>query len=158
MLSQQPKWIRLGLGLIAASVLLGCSLFSPVDFETGNPPVLDQPIEPSAGRAQIGRMWTTTGVDENSCPVDQETVFRGDEPIYVAAELLEAQPGVRLMARWSREGQPFEDTPVITTDRAYQDQCLEFHITPDRPLPSGAYDVTLYVNGQPVERAEFQVR
>jgi hypothetical protein len=146
--------------LIAAMVLLGCSLFSPVGYNTGNPPAggVGVPSGNTTGNVQIGRVWTASNVDQNSCPTDRRDAFSGSQTIFMAAELVYVPRGTSLMARWAREGRPFEDTPVITTDRDYQNQCLEFHVDPSQTLQSGNYSVTLLVNGQPAQSANFQVR
>ena len=61
--------------------------------------------------------------------------------------------------RWSRDGNPYEDSPTITADRDYTDTYLEFHLQPTGgSFESGSYSVQIYVNGNPGPETSFTIR
>lgn len=68
------------------------------------------------------------------------------------------EEGTTFFARWSRDGEPFEDSGEITADRDYTDTYIEFHLENiEEQWETGSYSVLLFVNGYPTERVEFTV-
>lgn len=148
--------------LFLLSVACACPGFSNPGRSAATPVPQSEPSGSQPAPARIGQVVTAASVEANSNrPIDVTTTFAQNTPIiYMVAEVQEIEPGTTVFARWSRNGQPFEDTSTITADRRYTNTFLEFHIQPKDPsaLPPGDYSVTLYVNGNPYETVNFTVR
>ena len=110
--------------------------------------------------AVLGRTVTAAGIGDHNAPVDETSTFNAsDDRIYVVAEAQSIDPGTVLFARWSRDGQPFEDSPELKANQAYQDTFVEFHLEPvSGDFNPGQYNVQLFVNGNPSQQASFTVR
>jgi hypothetical protein len=64
-----------------------------------------------------------------------------------------------MFARWSYEGEPFEDSTAVTADRDYENTYVEFHLENlTDTMEEGDYSVQLFVNGNPVETVDFTVQ
>jgi len=110
--------------------------------------------------ADLGQVVMARGIGDGNRPISPTNSFSSSEDvIYCVVEAKRIDEGTSFYARWSYEGEPFEDTPVITADRQYTDTYIEFHIEPKRlgVLKTGKYSVKIYVNGNPVKTVEFQV-
>lgn len=111
----------------------------------------------NTGGAELGRLFTTTRVDQNGCPTDDVEEFYSDEPIYVSVEESYIPAGTELFARLNYEGQPVEDTDVIRAERDRQ-TCVWFVFEPVGGFNPGNYSVELFVNGSMVESLPVYVR
>ena len=94
-----------------------------------------------------------------NAPVNETDTFSASQDyIYVVAEADSIERGTTMFARWSREGQPFEDSSELTADRDYTNTYIEFHLENlENSMETGDYSVQLFVNGNPVETVDFQV-
>ena len=92
--------------------------------------------------------------------MDQRTEFRTTDPIiYVVARVNRVAQGTTVFARWSKDGQPYEDSDSITADREYTNNFLEFHLQPTQgTFEKGNYSVQIYVNGNPGPTTDFTIR
>jgi hypothetical protein len=114
----------------------------------------------AAQGAVLGRTVTAEGIGDHNAPVNETSTFKAsDDRIYVVAEAQSIDPGTILFARWSRDGQPFEDSPELKANQAYQDTFVEFHLEPvSGDFDPGQYKVQLFVNGNPAKEAAFSVQ
>lgn len=148
---------KVGVWVLIAFFLLACSCGFSNPFSRGEP-------TPNANFAgtQLGDLTMAGAIESGSNePRDIRDTFPPDVPIiYVVAEIIRVEPGTSVYARWSREGEPFEDSPSITADRVYENTNLEFHIEPvaGRTLEPGEYTVQIYINGNPGPTATFTIR
>lgn len=116
---------------------------------------------PIVSGVEFGDVVMAKGIGANNEPISKTTTFSTSEDvIYVVAYCKHIESGTALYARWSYEGEPFEDTAVITADRDYDDTYVEFHIEPTSigVLKAGNYTVKIYVNGNPVKTVSFKVQ
>ena len=144
---------RAGLILLAMILALsGCSLLNQSsDVQSG----------PTAAQgAVLGRVVTAEQIGERNAPVNETNTFdAAQDRIYVVAEAQRIDPGTAMFARWSRDGRPFEDSPLVTANKAYQDTFVEFHLEPVQGnFDPGQYTVQIFVNGNPDKQADFTVR
>lgn len=160
-----PRWGRLAAILMILSVFLvacgACAIPYFGDDAPGREPDQAPAIEPDAsGAVQFGQVVTAGGIGQGNRPMDESSTFDMNAPIiYVVAEAERVEAGTTMFARWYRDGEPFEDTPVITADRDYTDTFVEFHIEPDQvQLEPGRYSVQIFANGNPGPTVDFTVR
>lgn len=138
---------------LAALMLAGCGLFGGAARERQNE------NEAITEGARFGDIVTAEGIGDQNAPIEVTDTFNASQDfIYVVAEADYIEQGTTMFARWSRDGEPFEDSSELTADRDYSDTYVEFHLQnlEDRMEP-GDYSVQLFVNGNPVETVDFQV-
>lgn len=160
----------LALGTLSLLVLLSIACGACGSF--GNPRRPPPTPSPSStagrGAADIGEVVTARSVGPNNEPQDiTETFSRTDPVIYMVAKIRRLGAGTSVLARWARDGRPFEDSPTIIADRNYTDAWLQFQIRCEQQgdicdgpgsFKPGNYTVTLYVNGDPLATRDFVVR
>jgi hypothetical protein len=168
----KSKWILLIGGLlvcgVCALILTGGNLLRG-NPTTSVPPVSQGapandftpvPIDQGSGEnVQLGEVVTARTLKTKNQPGEVTTQFSQSEPvIYAVTQGRQVPQGTHIFARWSRDGQPIEDTNEIVADRTYQDTYIEFHIAPSGvALTPGDYTVQFFVNGNPGPMAEFTV-
>lgn len=138
---------------LAVMLLAGCGLFGGAERER------QQENEAVTEGVQLGRVVTAEGIGAENAPVAETDTFNASQDyIYVVAEADRIEEGTTLFARWSREGEPLEDSSELTADRDYSNTYIEFHLENlnDR-FETGDYSVQLFVNGNPVETVDFRV-
>ncbi|MDQ2809848.1 MAG: hypothetical protein M3Z04_23465 [Chloroflexota bacterium] len=115
---------------------------------------------PTGSGPQISTLTLTTAVAAGNSPANPTQTFATGVPIiYAVADTRNIRAGDTFFARWSRNGQPLEDTKQLVADRAYPRTNTEFHIQPSgRPFQAGNYTVQVYINGNPGPQAAFVVR
>jgi hypothetical protein len=138
--------------LLAFSVT-GCGLFGGATRER------QQENEAITQGVQLGRVVMAEGIGDQNAPVNETDTFSASQDyIYVVAEADSIERGTTMFARWSRDGQPFEDSSELTADRDYTNTYVEFHLENlENSMETGDYSVQLFVNGNPVETVDFQV-
>lgn len=131
----------------------GCGLFGGAARER------QQENEAITQGVQLGRVVMAEGIGEQNAPVNETDTFSASQDyIYVVAEADSIARGTTMFARWSRDGQPFEDSSELTADRDYTNTYIEFHLENlENSMETGDYSVQLFVNGNPVETVDFQV-
>lgn len=133
--------------------LLGCGLFSNPARER------QQENEEISSGTVLGETVTAEGIGNKNAPVGVTDTFNSSQDyIYVVVEADYIEDGTTLFARWSKDGEPFEDSSEITADRDYDNTYVEFHLEnlQDR-MEEGDYSVQIFVNGNPVKEAHFSV-
>jgi hypothetical protein len=139
--------------LLVALFVSGCGLMN-TSTDAQSPSV--------AEGAELGRLVTAESIDtaNRNAPVNETSTFStSDQAIYAVVEAQRIDPGTTLFARWSRDGQPFEDSTEIKANQQYQDTYVEFHLQPvNKPIDPGNYTVQIFVNGNPAKQAEFTVQ
>ena len=112
--------------------------------------------------AQLGRIVTAESIDttRNNAPVNETNTFSQEQrAIYAVVEAQRIDPNTTMFARWSRDGQPFEDSQEIKADKQYQNTYVEFHLEPtNKAIDPGNYTVQVFVNGNPAKQANFTVQ
>lgn len=139
--------------LLVVTLLSGCGLFNRAERQRAN-----ENAAVTEG-ADLGRIVMAEGIGQNNEPVGETDSFSASQDyIYMVAEADYIEQGTTLFARWSRDGEPFEDSSEITADQDYQDTYVEFHLENlQSRMESGDYSVQLFVNGNPVDEIEFTV-
>lgn len=141
---------------VLAFFLVACSLGNPLGRNA------EPTANPNFAGAELGELVTAGAIESGSnAPRDARNNFSTNDPIiYVIAEITRIEAGTSVFARWSRDEEPFEDSPPITADRLYENTYLEFHIEPTggTTLEPGDYSVQLYINGNPGPSVDFTVQ
>lgn len=135
-------------------LILGCGLFNGAASER------EQQNEEVSGGAVLGQVVTAEGIGAKNAPMSETDSFSASQDvIYVVAEAEHLPQGTTMFARWSKEGQPFEDSAELIADRDYSNTYVEFHLENlQDQMDSGDYSVQIYVNGNPVKETQFQVQ
>jgi hypothetical protein len=148
--------------ILAVALLILASSLACICGQCSNPLTQrQQDNQPIVAGVDLGEVVMAKGIGANNQPISVTSTFSTSEDvIYVVAKANRIDSGTSMYARWSYEGEPFEDTPVITADRDYQDTYVEFHIEPKSigVLKAGNYTVKIYVNGNPVKTVEFKIQ
>jgi hypothetical protein len=121
---------------------------------------LDEGNDPQ-GSADWGQMVTARNLDADSCPVDVTSDFSRSDTVYVVLEDSAVPQGTDMFVRLFQDGQPVEDSPLITADRDYDNTCIYFQFEATsgaEVLPSGDYEAQLVVNGNPIQTIDFNVQ
>lgn len=138
---------------LVALLLAGCGLWGGAARERQND------NEAITEGARFGDIVMAEGIGEQNAPIEVTDTFNASQDfIYVVAEADYIEQGTTMFARWSRDGEPFEDSSELTADRDYSDTYVEFHLENlENRMAPGDYSVQLFVNGNPVETIDFQV-
>jgi len=153
MLNRITSTMRVGLVLsIMALSLAGCGLLNQTS-DSGTAP-------DAAQGAVLGQVVTAANIGDHNAPVNPASSFSASQDrIYVVAEAQQIDQGTTMFARWSRDGQPFEDSELVKANQAYQDTFIEFHLEPvSGNFDPGQYKVQIFVNGNPSKEAAFSVQ
>lgn len=147
------KSVHVTLLVIMTFALAGCGLLGGAARERQN-----ENAAITEG-VQLGQVVTAQGIGEKNAPVEVTDTFNASQDfIYVVAEADHIDQGTTLFARWSRNGEPFEDSSEITADRDYDNTYIEFHLENlENSMETGDYSVQLFANGNPIETVDFQV-
>lgn len=146
-------FLRTGLVLTMAFLYMsGCGLLNQANDTATSPDVVQN--------VQFSDVVTAEAIGERNAPINETDSFSIEQDrIYVVAQAEQLDPGTTIFARWSRDGQAFEDSPELTANQAYQDTYVEFHLEPvNGNFDPGQYSVQLFVNGNPSEQTSFTVR
>lgn len=138
--------------VLTALTLAGCGLFGGAQRQRQN--------EAITQGLRLGRVVMAEGIGERNAPVGETNTFSPSQDfIYVVAEADQIASGTTMFARWSRNGQPFEDSSELTADRDYSNTYIEFHLENlENRMESGNYSVQLFANGNPVKTVDFRVK
>lgn len=139
--------------ILLAFSATGCGLFGGAGRER------QQQNEAITQGVELGRVVMAEGIGAQNAPVNEADTFSASQDyIYVVAEADSIARGTTMFARWSRDGQPFEDSSELTADRDYTNTYIEFHLENlENSMETGDYSVQLFVNGNPVETVDFKV-
>lgn len=150
-----PLWSKSLLISLLVLVGLGCSLFN-----SGAISERQQQNETVAGGTQLGPVTMAQGIGSKNAPVSPTDSFSASQDvIYAVVQANHIAKGTTMFARWSRDGQPFEDSAEVTADRDYDNTYVEFHLENLRKqMDKGNYSVQIFANGNPVQEANFTVQ
>lgn len=114
---------------------------------------------PSTGSqaVELGRVYTSSQVDQSGCPLDDVGLFYSDQPVFLSIDQSNIPEGTEIFARLLYEGQAIEDTDPIVADRDMQ-TCVWFEFEAGQGLDRGDYTVEVYVNRSLAETVEFAVQ
>lgn len=122
-------------------------------------------IDPAPGAEITTEAVSVTAVDLGSAiDADRRIVaavstdgFAATDTIYASVATEGSASGSTLTARWTFEdGQVVDETSQTISPTG--PTVTEFHISNEGGLPAGTYQVEILLNGQSVEREEFEVR
>jgi hypothetical protein len=88
---------------------------------------------------------------------DRTETFNPNDTIYASVATDGAAENVRLRARWTFEDGQVVDESSRTISPRGQER-TEFHISKPDGWPAGRYRLEVFVNDQPAETKDFQVR
>lgn len=139
--------------LVGTFFVTGCSLLDTAAGER------DRENQAITSGADFRDIVMAEGVGSGNQPLNVTNDFSSTQDfIYVVLEADYIEQGTTMFARWFYEGEPFEDSPLLTADRDYQDTYVEFHLENlQSRMQEGEYSVQIFVNGNPVEEEEFNV-
>jgi hypothetical protein len=157
------KTIGIGLLVIVGIFIIGSQLLGNNNNDTNTNTNLptNNTSSDDGGEIMVGELVSSSGLDSDGCPVDTEDTFEPSDAIYIVAGESDVPAGTDIFARLSREGEPVEDSVLITADEDYVNTCIyfEFEATSGAEvLDSGTYEAQLVVNGNPGPSVDFQVR
>jgi len=140
--------------LLSLLLLSACGLFGGAAQER------QEENAPLTQGADFGEIVLAEGIGANNSPVEVTDTFSASQDfIYLVAEANYLEAGTTMFARWSYEGDAFEDSTAVTADRDYENTYVEFHLENlTDSMEEGDYSVQLFVNGNPVETVDFTVQ
>lgn len=160
------RTVAIGVVVLLVLLFLGFQLFgnrgadstaenvSPTAAIQENPNAGEPATNPS-----LGDVVAAANVDREGCPSDATTTFDSGDTIYVGVTNSDIPEGTDMFARLYYEGQPLEDTDVITADADYSCVAFAFEATSGAEvLESGSYEAQLFINGNPGDSVSFEVR
>jgi len=146
-------WLRtMALLLTVALVVAGCSAYNQTSSGTGTG---------AAPGATLGQIVTAAQIDPaTNAPVQPTNSFSPQQPvIYAVVQAQRIEPGTSMFARWSRDGQPFEDSDPVKANQLYENRYVEFHLqSTKQQIDPGNYTVQIFVDGNPSQQASFTVQ
>lgn len=157
------RTIAIGVVVLLVLVFLGWQLFG----NRGQSATTEEPntvqdggeVGEPATNVVIGDVVAAASVDSDGCPANETSTFDQGDVIYVGAVNSDIPAGTDMFARLFFEGQPLEDTDVITADADYTCAAFAFEATLGAEvMESGSYSAQLFVNGNPGESVSFEVR
>jgi hypothetical protein len=102
---------------------------------------------PTGAPAQLGVFVAGQTIDADGCPTDATSSFTDVAEFYVGLQASDISRGTTLYTRLVRDGQPLEDSPLLTADRDYTDTCVYFQFTHDSgAFEAGEYEAILFVD------------
>ena len=108
-------------------------------------------------KATVSNAVMTTGVDEQSLPIDTATEFKTDTDIYVAAELHDAPDNTNITITWYSNGETLDS--VTINNGQVSDAPIWCILPAESVTTKGPYSVEIYINDQrkPDTKTEFTV-
>ena len=147
------RWIRAVMLLsIMALMIAGCSLFNQTTSGTGTG---------TAPGATLGQIVTAAQIDPaTNAPVQPTNSFSSEQPvIYAVVQAERIEPGTSMFARWSRDGQPFEDSEPVKANQLYENRYVAFNLqSTKQQIDPGNYTVQVFVDGNPGQQTSFTVQ
>lgn len=154
-MSHIPRSLRTAVLLaILATLMTGCSLFNQSTSGTGT----GTGTQPGA---TLGQIVTAPQIDPaTNAPVQPTNTFSsGQQVIYAVVQAQRIEAGTSIFARWSRDGQPFEDSDPVKANQVYENRYVEFHLqTNKQQIDPGNYTVQVFVDGNPSQQTSFTVQ
>jgi hypothetical protein len=159
------RTVAIGVVVLLVLLFLGFQLFgnrgADSTAENQNPTAVQE--NPSAGEPatnpSLGTVVASSSIDQEGCPGESTTTFDSGDTIYVGVTDSDIPEGTDMFARLFYEGEPLEDTDVITADADYSCVAFAFEATSGAEvLESGSYEAQLFVNGNPGDSVSFDVR
>lgn len=157
------RTIAIGVVILLVLVFLGWQLFG----NRGQSATTEDPntvqdggeVGDPATNVVIGDVVAASSIDSEGCPANETNTFEQDDVIYIGAVDSDIPAGTDMFARLFLDGQPLEDTDVITADADYTCAAFAFEATRGAEvLEDGDYEAQLFVNGNPGESVSFEVR
>ena len=159
------RTIAIGIIVILALVLIVPRLFNTdnaTNNDTNTTTTTDDTnneVGEPATNPSLGTVVSAANVDREGCPADETTTFDNGDTIYVGVNNSNIPQGTDMFARLYFDGEPIEDTDVITADADYSCVAFSFDATTSAEvMESGDYEAQLFVNGNPGDSVAFSVR
>lgn len=149
-------------GLMAAAVLTACGGDTAQDDAVDDFPGMS--ADPAAAPAPSASLLRVTEVNlgramqGDTAVVDDIDDFRPNDTIHAVVRHEGAASGVNITARWTFEdGQVVDERTETISPTGDGASYTHFQIANPSGWPAGSYTLTIMVNGEEVEREEFQV-
>ena len=139
---------------VLAALVAGCSLFNQGTSSTGTG-------TGTGSGATLGQIVTAAQIDPaTNAPVQPTNTFSSEQQvIYAVVQAERIEAGTSMFARWSRDGQPFEDSEPVKANQLYENRYVEFHLqTTKQQIDPGNYTVQVFVDGNPSQQTTFTVQ
>lgn len=156
------RWI---VALVALALAASACICNPLSWFSGSGGQTKVDNKPVFNGVSVVSMTTAKGIDGNGCPVAQATDFHASEDIvYAVAKVRGLRQNTALFARWvpkNGKDSDIEDSRIVTADRQYSDDvCVNFDLQPlgSYHFKAGQYTVTLFINGDPAQSVNFNVK
>jgi hypothetical protein len=156
------RTIGIGLLILIAAVIFLPRILNP--GTTTSPDNLnpgDQVYEDdqTGGNIRLGQAVLSPAVDRDGCPVETASSFDATDEFYVVAPNSDIPAGTSVFVRLYHEDTPVEDAPEITADQDYTNTCINFVFEPaDGSFDTGNYQAEFFVNGNPAQSINFDIR
>jgi hypothetical protein len=114
------------------------------------------------GNTELGLTNLRMALDQDGNNVT--TTFSTTDIFYAVADLANAPQGTKVEAKWTavnaadtEPGLEFQTQTLDITEESFSGT-IYFQLSNDEGWPTGQYKVDLYLNGTPVQTAEFSVQ
>ena len=159
------RTVAIGVVILLVLVFLGWQLFgnrgesATTDNPANDTVQEDREVGAPATNPTVGDVIVSSNIDGEGCPARETDTFDQNDTIYVGAVNSDIPMGTDVFARLYFDGQPLEDSDVITADADYSCLAFAFEATSGAEvLDSGSYEAQLFVNGNPGDSVSFEVR
>ena len=139
--------------LLAAGLLIAAGCNREADTGSTEEPA---PAPAATAGVEVTEVVLGKAVGADKSVSEATTSFEPTDTVYVSVRTAGTAPSATLAARWT-----FEDGQVV--DESSQTiaptgpEVTEFHISKPDGWPTGAYEVAISLDGQPVETQSFTV-
>lgn len=115
----------------------------------------------SVSTASLSEVTMCTAVDEDARPLDSTDVFSADTTeIFCSVKLSNAPSGTMVKATWTYIEGELDVTDMVLGEYELEGdgtRYLQFSLFNESVWPTGAYQVDLYLDGEPEETVTFTV-
>jgi hypothetical protein len=143
------------IALVFGVLVLILAIFLVVGSLAGEQEV---PVTGDRGEAP-GRLFVSSQVLDNGCPVEGSTRFITNQPVYTGFAETEVPSGSVIQTRITQAGELIAQSEEVTVDENMQGSCVTFTFPPDsaQGFPAGDYVAEMYVDGQLADQVQFTI-
>ena len=156
----RKQLIIIGIVIVVAAIFILPRLFgNNTSVTPTSVPVVQQQSQTTNANIQLGAPVSAVGVDRNGCATDRSSTFATSDSIYVVAPNSNVPQGTTMFVRLFRDNNAIEDTPQITADQDYVQNCINFVFQPTgKDFTPGTYEAQFFVNGNAASSVTFNVQ
>lgn len=156
------RWL---LPLIMFALAASACICNPLSWFSNPGAQTKRDNQPVFNGVSIASLTTAKGINANGCAVSETRDFHASEDIvYAVAKVRGLRQNTALFARWvpkNGKQSDIEDSSIVNADRTYPDNtCVNFDLQPlgSNHFKAGTYTVTIYINGNPAQSVDFNLR